>query len=316
MLSRFEMEDFGLITLGSPLRVASRASRLALVQADEVCSRLSPLATEVESFSTRGDEVLDRRLSEVGGKGLFTKALEEVLLGGGVDVATHSAKDIESEIAAGTSLVAFLEREDRRDALVGGYSSLEELPSGSVVGTSSPRRSAMLQAFRGDIEVKLLRGNIETRLRRLEEGAYDAIVLAKAGLNRLGIYGDVHALSEDEMLPACGQGVIAVQARDLGDGDDARYEQVLEAVRGIGDESSFVEVTAERAVLRALGGDCHTAVGVVARFEGGEVHLRARLLSEDGKRVVECEARGLGADAAALGDEVGRDLLERRLSSH
>ncbi len=301
------MTDLPLITADTPIRLASRASQLALAQTEEVQRKLMPYHAEIKTFSTRGDEVLDRSLAEVGGKGLFIKTLEKAMLAGEADAAVHSAKDMENHFAEGTSLVAFLEREDRRDALIGAYDTLENLPQGGVLGTASVRRAAIVRSIRPDLEIKLLRGNVNSRLQQLADGHYDAIILAMAGLNRLGISEDVHPISENVMLPAAGQGVVAIQAVHSKDGP--LRHQMITALSSLNHQISAIEITAERAVLASLDGTCHTPVAASAHSDGDMIKLTAHLMSLDGSTIVKAEGTGTISDAEALGHDCGQQLL-------
>ena len=295
-----------MIMIDKAIILASRASRLALVQTASVSALLLPSPSKVEAISTRGDEVIDRHLAAIGGKGLFVKALESSLLSGAADAAVHSAKDMDKTFAEGTFIAAYLPRVDRRDALVGGYASLAELPLGAVVGTSSPRRSAMLKSYRPDLQPRLLRGNLDRRLARLEAGDYDAIILAMAGLLRLDIDAPIHPIPEADMLPSAGQGVIAVQALLP---SCERSSMVASALSPLNDKTTSDEVEAERAVLAHLDGDCYMSVGVSARALGDRIALSARLLSPDGAASFTASASGLRANRLTLGTAVAADLL-------
>ena len=290
----------------NPIRLASRASKLALAQTREVVEGLAPRPCRIEALSTRGDEVQDRSLAEIGGKGLFVKALEAALVDGRADAAVHSAKDMESDFAEGTAIAAFLEREDRRDALVGPHGAVEALPEGAVVGTSSVRRTAMLRSLRPDLEVRMLRGNVDSRLRQLSEGRFDAIVLAVAGVKRLGVEAEMHPLDEVVMLPAAGQGAIAVQALEPEGG--GRRQAVMEALRALDHGPTSMELRAERACVAALDGTCRTPIGASARFDGG-LKLKAALYSHDGGKAFFAEGEADGLDPEELGRRLARDLL-------
>jgi hydroxymethylbilane synthase len=291
-----------------PIRLASRASPLALVQTEEVSRKLAPLHSEIRTFSTRGDEVLDRSLADIGGKGLFIKTLEKAILAGEADAAVHAAKDMESHFADGTSLVAFLKREDRRDALIGAYDKIDALPQGGVLGTASVRRATILKTLRPDLQIKLLRGNIDSRLKQLTDGHYDAIILAMAGLNRLGISKDVHPIEEDVMCPAAGQGGLAIQVVDHS-GDD-RHREIITALSNLNHGPSAAEITAERAVLQALDGTCHTPVAASAHFHDAKITMTAKLMSLDGVTAVEVEGKAPASEAAAIGKDLGLRLLD------
>ena len=303
-----------MISAENPIRLASRASQLALAQTEEVCRKLAPHHAEIKTFSTRGDEVLDRALADVGGKGLFIKTLEKAMLAGQADAAVHSAKDMESDFAEGTGLVAFLEREDRRDALIGDYETLEDLPAGAVLGTASVRRAAVIKAIRPDLNITLLRGNVNSRLKQLNDGHYDAIILAMAGLNRLGIEalslgGRVHPIKEEVMLPSAGQGVIAIQA--VLKENDERSEAIIAALSSLNHHQSQIEITAERAVLATLAGTCHTPVAASAHYKDSRLNLTAKLMSLDGSIAVTAEGSGSADDAEQLGQTLGQKLLEQ-----
>lgn len=302
------MTETTLITEAQPLRLASRASQLALAQTREVARHLQPLAVAIEELSTRGDEVLDRSLAELGGKGLFVKTLEAAMLDGRADAAVHSAKDMETDFAAGTVIAAFLEREDRRDALIGQYSRIEELPDGAVVGTASVRRAAILGSIRPDLQLRLLRGNVNSRLRQLEDGQYDAIILAMAGMNRLGFSADIHPLDEETMLPAAAQGAIAIQA--LGPDGSARRAAILESLEALNHPATAAEIRAERALLAELDGTCRTPIAASARF-GTSLEMKAALYSPDGRQAFFAEGSASPADAESLGTRLAAALLDQ-----
>jgi len=285
------------------LTVGSRGSQLALWQARWIQARLQSFGIEsrLEIIHTTGDKITDVALSKVGTKGLFTKEIEEALLNRSIDVAVHSLKDMPTELPAGLILAAIPEREDPRDALIGGR--LAELKQGARVGTSSLRRAAQLRATRPDLEILDVRGNLDTRLRKLDEGKYDAIVLASAGLRRLGWESRISELLDPAvMCPAVGQGALAVETRD--DSGQAR-----EICRRLDHEATRVAVTAERAVLAALGGGCQVPIGAYATLAGSTVHIRSIIVSPDGGQVIRKEASGPAAEAAAMGRALGDELL-------
>ena len=288
--------------------IGTRGSKLALWQAEHIAARLRELnpglAVELKHIVTTGDKILDVPLAQIGGKGLFTKELETAMLAGEIDLAVHSLKDMPTELPAGLILAATTTRLDPHDALVSRrYASLAELPAGATVGTSSLRRKAQLLKLRPDLRIENLRGNLDTRLRKLDEGQYDAIVLAAAGLRRLGWAGRITALlSPAECLPAVGQGVLAIEAR-------AADGEVLAAVAGLDDAGSRACVTAERTFLAVVEGGCQVPVGVFGQMHGGQLTLQARILSLDGTRCVEGETAGAADQAAALGDSLARRLL-------
>lgn len=302
------------ISENNPIVLASRASRLALIQTEEVRSRLAPLASSINALSTLGDEVLDRSLSTLGGKGLFVKTLEAAMAEGRADAAVHSAKDMETRFAEGTVIAAFLEREDRRDALLGPYASINALPQGAVVGTASVRREALLRSLRPDLKIRLLRGNVLTRMQQLADGKYDAIILAMAGLNRLvrdgdTITPDVHPLDETVFAPAAAQGIIAIQA--VADDGSARRKAVLDALRHLNHPATAAEATAERALLDQLDGTCQTPVGASAHFVEGRIQLKACLLSRDGSQRFDAEGDAAAEEAETLGRRLADELLDQ-----
>jgi len=266
--------------LDRPLRLGTRKSPLALAQAEEAKSRLIAAhglaASDVElvTVTATGDRVQDRPLAEIGGKALWTKELDAWLLAGEIDFAVHSAKDVETIRPEAIALAAILPREDVRDVLVGAE-SVAALPQGARVGTSAPRRAAQLLHARPDCTILPFRGNVATRLAKLAAGEADATFLAAAGLNRLGETGTGHALPAEEWLPAPGQGAIAIECRK----DDAATARLLAAVNH---DATRIAVLAERGLLAALGGNCHSAVAVLTTLAGGELRLRAALFSPDG----------------------------------
>jgi len=281
--------------------IGSRGSQLALWQARHIAARLEAWGEQIriEIIKTTGDNITDVPLAQVGGKGLFTKEIEEALLAGAIDVAVHSLKDMPAALPAGLTLAAFPEREDPRDALVG--CTLAELRPGVRVGTSSLRRAAQLHALGLGLAIETLRGNVDTRLRKLDEGQYDAIVLAAAGLRRLGWENRITELLEPAvMCPAPGQGALAIETRE--DGGAA-----LEIARKLDHPETRAVVTAERALLALLEGGCQVPIGAYAHLEGSSIHLRAIVASPDGQRVVRDSL--CGEDAVALGQKLGRRLL-------
>jgi hydroxymethylbilane synthase len=288
-------------TFSRPLRLASRKSALAMKQAELTRTLLAPAEIEIIGLSSLGDQVLDRPLADIGGKGLFVKTLEAALLEGRADLAVHSMKDMETKLAEGTCLAAVLPREDRRDALLGAE-SLHDLPDGARIGTASVRRAAFLRHHRPDLRISLLRGNLQTRLAKLEAGEHDAIILAVAGLKRLGIESGWTALDEAQMRPAAGQGIIAIQARTDNPALLARLAHLTCA-----DTADCA--TAERAVLAALDGSCRTPIAANADIAGDQIQLYAALLSADGQELFEGRQAGPRADAARLGQQLGEDLL-------
>jgi len=301
------MPDGGDIFAASPLVLASRASALAMAQAELVQARLSPLPSEILSLTTRGDQILDRSLADAGGKGLFVKELERRLLDGDCDAAVHSMKDMETHFADGTVIAAVLPREDRRDALVGGFDSLDALPDGAVVGTASVRRKAILLHHRPDLRIELLRGNVNTRLAALAAGRYDAIILAMAGLRRLKL--DVPHVPIDPaiMLSAAAQGALSIQTRA---GGTVRDDAVIAACAALNCQQAAAEVSAERALLAFLDGSCHTPISASAELGvDGELTLDAMVLSPDGAAAHRGSLAGAAADAEQIGRALGAQLL-------
>ena len=294
------------------LRIGTRGSPLALVQANEVRARLAaahglaPERIAIEIIRTSGDMIRDRPLSEVGGKGLFTKEIEEALLAGRIDLAVHSAKDMPTVLPAGLAIVAVLPREDARDVFISRRSrTLHDLPHGATVGTAALRRQALVKRLRPDLAVVTFRGNVETRLRKLDAGEVDATLLALAGLKRLGRADAATAiLSTDEFLPAVGQGIIAIEAR----ADDARTRALLDA---IDDRDSATALSCERAFLEVLDGSCRTPIAGHATVSAGTLKFRGLIARPDGSEVVEATRTGAAADAVALGAAAGDELKAR-----
>ena len=291
-----------------PLRLVSRASQLAMVQAETVCAALAPTAVAVRPVTTTGDRILDRPLVDAGGKGLFIKELERSLLSGEADLAVHSMKDMEVHFAPFTEIGAVLAREDRCDALVGAYQSLDELPYAARVGTASVRRAAILLHHRPDLQIKLIRGNINRRLSLLETDKFDAIILAVAGIKRLGLDIAYSPIDQAIMPSAAAQGALAAQIRTP---FDERSAAVKDVVSELGCSQSLIEVTAERALLAYLDGSCQTPIAASARLHGN--HLLTpdgMILSKDGRAAYRFEMKAPAADAEALGKAVGIKLLE------
>ena len=281
--------------------IGSRGSQLALWQAHHIAASLQALdvETRLEIIKTTGDKITDVPLAQVGGKGLFTKEIEDALLAGTIDLAVHSLKDMPTALPAGLTLAAIPAREDPRDALIGR--PLAELKAGDRVGTSSLRRAAQLHALGRGLVIENLRGNVDTRLRKLEEGNYAAIVLAAAGLKRLGWVDRIRELLEpDVMCPAVGQGALAIETRN--DGGPAH----LIAAK-LNDAASNAAVTAERSLLATLEGGCQVPIGAYARWEGSVLHLRAIVASPDGSRMI--RDRATGTDPVTLGKQLGERLL-------
>ncbi len=292
------------------LTIATRESPLALWQAhfvrDALLAAHRDLEVQLLGMTSRGDQMLDAPLAKVGGKGLFVKELEDALLDGRADIAVHSMKDVPMEFPAGLGLGAICVREDPSDAFVSNrYRALEELPAGAVVGTSSLRRECQLRARRPDLDIRFLRGNVNTRLRKLDAGDYDAIVLASAGLLRLGLGARIaQRMAVDASLPAGGQGAVGVELRS----EDAAVRSLLQPLHHI---PTAQRVTAERALNQRLGGGCQVPIGCYAQFtaDGGQLWLRGLVGRPDGSRILRAEATAPATQAEALGVAVAENLL-------
>ncbi|SIS67790.1 hydroxymethylbilane synthase [Phaeovulum vinaykumarii] len=297
-------------TPNSPLKIGTRGSPLALAQAYETRSRLMAAfglpedAFEIVVIKTTGDKVLDRPLKEIGGKGLFTKEIEEAMLSGAIDIAVHSMKDMPVLQPDGLILDTYLPREDVRDAFVSfDFEKIGDLPEGTVVGSSSLRRRAQLANRRPDLQLVEFRGNVQTRMKKLEEGVAAATFLAMAGLNRLGMSHVAKSCIEvDEMLPAVAQGAIGIERRI----DDKICEELIAAIH---DTPTGHRLAAERAFLGRLDGSCETPIGGLAVLEGDQLWLRGEILRPDGSEAISGERRGPIADAAALGTDLADELL-------
>jgi hydroxymethylbilane synthase len=292
------------------LRIATRKSPLALWQAEHVRAHLQQLhpglQVELVTMSTQGDRVLDSPLAKIGGKGLFVKELEQGMLAGRADIAVHSMKDVPVELPEGLEIAAILEREDPRDAFVSNrFGALSELPQGARVGTSSLRRQCQLRAVRPDLEILDLRGNVNTRLAKLDAGDYDAIVLASAGLKRLGMALRItRALEPEDMLPAIAQGVIGIECRSDDMAVKALIDPLNHAVTGL-------RTQAERALNATLAGGCQAPVAGFSTITGDRIELRGLVGWPNGSAIVRGEISGPAAEAAALGVQLARELLER-----
>jgi hydroxymethylbilane synthase len=292
------------------LIIASRESRLAMWQAEHVRAALQQLyprcQVSILGMTTRGDQILDRALSKVGGKGLFIKELEAALIEGRADLAVHSMKDVPVDLAPDFTLAATMTREDPRDAFVSNHhADLASLPPGAVVGTSSLRREAQIRRRHPHLVVQPLRGNLDTRLRKLDAGDYAAIVLAAAGLKRLGMAERIRAiLPPSESLPAAGQGALAIEVM-------AHRKDMIEWLRPFDHAETSACVRAERAISRALGGSCTVPLAAYAEIDAGRLRLRARVASPDGTQYVESDALGAIEDADAMAAAASNDLLAR-----
>ena len=297
---------------GVVLRLGSRGSPLALAQAEMVRRALAvahgfdPERVEIQVIRTSGDRIQDRPLADLGGKGLFTKEIEEALAAGSIDLAVHSSKDMPTVLPAGLVLAAFLPREDARDAFISRKAkSIAALAPGATIGTASLRRQALVRKLRPDLQVVSLRGNVETRLRRIDEGAADATLLALAGLKRLGLAGSVTAvLGVDEFLPAVGQGAIGIETR----ANDDRTRRLLDPINHA---DTAIALAAERSFLATLDGSCCTPIAGHATVAGGELRFRGMILKPDGSESCETARTGAAADAVKLGDDAGRELRAR-----
>jgi len=295
------------------LRIGSRGSQLALWQANHISALLRARGheVEIEIIHTTGDKITDVPLAMVGtkgglGKGIFTKEIEEALAAGRVDLAVHSLKDLPTELPPGFEIAAITERQDPRDAFCSRkYSSFQELPHAARVGTSSLRRQAQLKAVRPDLDIHPLRGNVDTRLRKLEQGEYDAIILASAGLKRLGKTELVkQIIPADIMCPAAGQGALGIEIRL---GDSATRQQLA----FLNDDAARAATTCERALLNSLGGGCQVPIGAFAEMKHGKLHLEAIVADPDGSKLLRESRDGDRDDPEALGNAVGETLLSR-----
>jgi hydroxymethylbilane synthase len=288
------------------LRIGSRGSQLALWQANYISSLLRERGHEVELeiIRTTGDKITDVALAKVGTKGMFTKEIEEALAEGGIDLAVHSLKDLPTELSAGFEIAAVTTRENPRDVFCSRkYQSIDDLPQRALVGTSSLRRQAQLKAVRPDLDIHPLRGNVDTRLRKLEAGEYDAIILAAAGLNRLGKTELVRQIIPAEvMCPAAGQGALGIEIRA---GDSITQQHLV----FLDDSAARISTACERALLNKLGGGCQVPIGAFAEVHDGHLHLQAIVADPDGSKVLR-ESRE-GSDPVLLGESVGETLLRR-----
>ena len=293
----------GTITIGT------RASKLALWQAEYIAAEIEKhhgCRVELRKMTTKGDRILDAPLAKIGGKGLFTKELEQAMLAGEIDLAVHSLKDMPTEVPEGLVIGAITQRLDAGDAFVSvHYRSMEDLPQGAKVGTSSLRRRAQLLAVRPDLTILDLRGNVNTRLAKLDAGEFDAIVLAAAGLKRLGLGERIRAILPRAMiLPAVGQGALAIECR----ADDGRIQEMIDFLR---DTEMTAAATAERAFLRRVEGGCQIPVGVYAEVgEGNVLHVEAMIASIDGMRVCRSRSMGTPAEAEKIGIALAEELLD------
>lgn len=288
------------------IRIATRKSALALWQAKHVADALRPLpqvtSVELVPLTTRGDEVLDRSLQKIGGKGLFIKELEAAMEAGDADIAVHSMKDVPADMPEGFCIAAVLERANPADALVG--KNLGELAQGARVGSSSLRRQAQLMALRPDIRVEPLRGSVNTRLQKLEDGQYDAIILACAGLERLGLEAHISEIfSPDQMLPAAAQGIIGIECLE-------DRTELLQLLKLLDHAATRTVITAERAVAKQLQADCQSPVATFGEIDGTTLNLRAMVASPDGRKIIREQVSGPADDPEALGISLSGKLLD------
>ena len=292
------------------IRIATRKSALALWQAEHVASLLKKLpevdAVELVPMSTRGDEILDRSLQKIGGKGLFIKELEVAMQAGRADIAVHSMKDVPAEMPAGFCLAAMLERANHADALVSpNGEQLADLREGALIGSSSLRRQAQLRLLRPDLRIEPLRGNVNTRLAKLDNGDYDAIILAAAGLERLGFDARIsQQFTPEEMLPAAAQGVVGIECRD-----DAT--ELRETLAKLNHGTSVQTTLAERAIARVLDASCQSPVATYARIDHGTMHVTALVAMPDGSSAIRDEVSGDARDAEQLGEDLAKRLLDK-----
>lgn len=292
------------------LRIATRKSPLAMWQAEHVSARLQEaypdLKVELVGMSTQGDKILDTPLAKIGGKGLFVKELEVGMLEGTADIAVHSMKDVPVEFPEGLHLAVILDREDPRDAFVSNkYDTVDDLPEGAVLGTASLRRQCQISERRPDLEIKVLRGNVNTRLKKLDDGEYDAIILASAGLKRLEFHERIRSYLEPEQsLPAIGQGAVGIECRS----DDKRVNDLLSV---LSDEKTTICVSAERAMNHRLNGGCQVPIAGYATLDGDNLRMRGLVGSVDGKEILRCEQNGKAEDAEKIGVAIAEELLEK-----
>jgi hydroxymethylbilane synthase len=295
--------------MSQTIRIATRKSPLAMWQAEHVAAELKRvhpgIEIEIVGMTTQGDKILDTPLAKIGGKGLFIKELEQGLMSDVADIAVHSMKDVPVEFPSGLHLAVIMQREDPRDAFVSNnYKSIDELPQGACVGTSSLRRQSQLAEKRPDLEIKSLRGNVNTRLRKLDEGEYDAIILAAAGLIRLGFQERITAfIGPEQSLPAIGQGAVGIECRS----EDARVNELIAPLHH--DETACC-VLAERAMNERLNGGCQVPIAGYAMLENGELWLRGLVGEPDGSRIIRGEVEGKPDEAEAMGKGLAEHLLE------
>jgi hydroxymethylbilane synthase len=298
--------------------IGSRGSKLALIYAEKAREKILKHSKDfgieeviIKEIVTKGDQVQDKRLSEVGGKGLFSKTIEVELLEKKIDIAVHALKDMPSEETKGLLTDCFLERNDPREILISKDNKhLKDLTSNSIIGTSSYRREFQIKKIRDDLNCKLIRGNVDTRIRKLNENLYDAIILSYAGINSLGLNQNIsQTFSTSEIIPCAGQGVIALQCRD-------NDESLIELLKQVDHQSTHISIKAERNVLKVLEGDCETAVGAFANIEGNKINLEVELFSLDGSKRFYLKSSESIDKAEELGIEMGKTLKKMSNNSY
>ena len=289
------------------IRIATRRSKLALRQVEIVKSFFGQeVQTDIVEVITSADKILDKSLSDIGGKGLFIKELENYILNDDADIAVHSMKDMETQVAENTKIAAVLPRGDRSDVLLGKYNSLDDLPDKAIIGTSSVRRAAFTKSYRPDLNIKLLRGNVETRIQKLDEGMFDGIILAKAGLDRLNIF-EGNIIPKEIIPPASSQGVIAIQSTE---NKRNQFEKDLNNyLSNINDMNTFYETLAERSFLSELDGSCRSPISSSAYVLDNDLLLYGAVANLDGTKVIKSEIKGPKKDAVLLGKELSKEIM-------
>jgi len=289
------------------IRIATRRSKLALRQVEIVKSFFGQeVQTDIVEVITSADKILDKSLSDIGGKGLFIKELENYILNDDADIAVHSMKDMETQVAENTKIAAVLPRGDRSDVLLGKYNSLDDLPDKAIIGTSSVRRAAFTKSYRPDLNIKLLRGNVETRIQKLDEGMFDGIILAKAGLDRLNIF-EGNIIPKEIIPPASSQGVIAIQSTE---NKKNQFEKDLNNyLSNINDMNTFYETLAERSFLSELDGSCRSPISSSAYVFDNDLLLYGAVANLDGTKVIKSEIKGPKKDAVLLGKELSKEIM-------
>ena len=289
------------------IRIATRRSKLALRQVEIVKSFFGQeVQTDIVEVITSADKILDKSLSDIGGKGLFIKELENYILNDDADIAVHSMKDMETQVADNTKIAAVLPRGDRSDVLLGKYNSLDDLPDKAIIGTSSVRRAAFTKSYRPDLNIKLLRGNVETRIQKLDEGMFDGIILAKAGLDRLNIF-EGNIIPKEIIPPASSQGVIAIQSTE---NKKNQFEKDLNNyLSNINDMNTFYETLAERSFLSELDGSCRSPISSSAYVLDNDLLLYGAVANLDGTKVIKSEIKGPKKDAVLLGKELSKEIM-------